>query len=139
VICRMAPYLVTLNDPNCRKCIRFYWLIGLSCLKIYTTDLCPVFRIGSPTGKDDCCEIGLRSLRDVAMVTCLFVRSTHFCHSDQCVISSVHSATTLSTVVGAIHEVDRRRVRLTTPIHRRFDVHKIGLACWIGQEVQVLR
>ena len=34
-------------------------------------------------------------------------------------INFVHSATKCLTVVGAIHEVDRRRVRLTTPIHSK--------------------
>jgi len=29
----------------------------------YATDLRPIFRIGSPTGVDDCCKIGLRLLK----------------------------------------------------------------------------
>jgi len=34
---------------------------------------------------------------------------------DERVINLVHPATTRSTVVGVIHELDRRRVLLTTP------------------------
>jgi len=47
--------------------------------------------------------------RDVAMVT-IFLFSPHnlFRNSDQCVMNFAHSATTRSTVVGVIHEVDRR-------------------------------
>jgi len=36
-------------------------------------------------------------------------------------MNCVHPATTHSTVVGVIHEVDRRRFLSTTPVHRRTD------------------
>ena len=91
--------------------------------------------------------------RDVALATnfCLF--NPHiFRNSDQCVIKYVHWATMRSTVVGVTHKVDRRRVLLTTSIHRRLavachckpisasSIHRIGFACdVIRQEVQVLR
>ena len=55
----------------------------------------------------------------------IFVCSIHtffFRHSDQCVINFVHPATTRSTIVGVIHEVDRRRLLLTTTIHRETDI-----------------
>jgi len=72
-----------------------------------------IFRIGSLTGKDD------RS-RDVAMATsfCLFNSTQFFRHNDQCVINFVQSSTTGSTVKSVLHEVDRRRFLLTTPVHR---------------------
>ena len=75
-------------------------------------------------GIDDCCEIGLRSFKGHCHGNqFLFVQSTHFFrHSDQCVINFVHPATTRSTIVGVIHEVDRRRLLLTTTIHRETDI-----------------
>jgi len=116
-------------------------------------ELRQIFRIGSHTGADDCCETGLRSLIGCCHGNHFFIQSTEFFHhSDQCVINFVHSATTRLTVVDVIHVVDRRGVLLTTPIHWRlavachrkwinaFSVHRIGFACdWIRQEVQVLR
>jgi len=50
-------------------------------------------------------------------------QSTHFFVTDQCVINFVHSATTRSTIVdvGLIHEIDRRRFLLATPIRLKTD------------------
>ena len=76
----------------------------------------PNFRIGSPAGVDDCCKLALRSLKGRCHGNqLLFTRSTDFfvTDSDQCAIQFVRSATTRSTVVGVIHEVDGRRVLLT--------------------------
>ena len=43
-----------------------------------------------------------------------------------CNINFVHPATTRSTVVSVIHEVDRRRFLPTTPVHRRTDISPLG-------------
>ena len=77
--------------------------------------------------RDDYCKMGLRSLRDLLWQP-IFVYPIHtiFRHSDQCVINCVHSATTRSTVVSVIHEVDRRRFLLTTPVHRGTDIDPLG-------------
>jgi len=40
----------------------FYYWFELN-YSMYATDLRPIFRFGSLTGADDCCEIGLRSLK----------------------------------------------------------------------------
>jgi len=112
VTCRMAAFLMTLDDPNCRNCFRLLLLVKAqpSYFTKYATNLRLIFRIDSPAGADDCCTIGSkkRSLEGRCHGTdfCLF--NPHiFCHSDQCVIKfdklCVHSATMRSTVVNVIH------------------------------------
>ena len=46
----------------------YYWFESNYFIK-YETDRHSVFRIDSPEGVDDCCEIGLRSLKGVVMAT----------------------------------------------------------------------
>ena len=101
VICRMAPFLMTLDDPNCRSCFRFLLLVRPFepyYFRKYATDLRKLLPIGSNTGVDDCCEIGLRSLKGRCHDNqFLFIQSTQFFrHGNQCVINVVHSATTRS-------------------------------------------
>jgi len=55
--------LVTLDDPNCRNCFRILLFLRANYLKTYATDLRPIFGIGSRAGVDDCCEIGLRTIK----------------------------------------------------------------------------
>ena len=71
-------------------------------------------------------KLGCDRLSNVATATnfCFFCfQSTHFFVTDQCVINFVHSATTRSTIVdvGLIHEIDRRRFLLATPIRLKTD------------------
>ena len=147
---------MTLNGPNCWSASGFYHSFKSNYLKMYVTDLRPIFSIGSLTGVDDCCKIGLRSLKGRCHGNHFRLFNPHnprnFLHSDQCVINFVHSATTRPVVVGVMHEVDRWRVLLTTQIHRRLAVachgkrnsaliiHRIWFECdGIRQEVRVLR
>ena len=94
--------LVTLDDPNCRNCFRILLFLRANYLKTYATDLRPIFGIGSRAGVDDCCEIGLRTIkgRYHGKQFCLFDPRDLFRHSDQCATNFVHSATTRPTVVG---------------------------------------
>ena len=56
VMCRMAPFLMTLDDPKYRNCFRFLLLVREpSHLRKYATNLCEIFRIGSLMGVDDWC------------------------------------------------------------------------------------
>jgi len=144
---------MTLNGPNCWSASGFYHSFKSNYLKMYVTDLRSIFSIGSLTGVDDCCKIGLLSLKGRCHGNHFRLFSPHiFLHSDQCVIYFVHSATTRPIVVGVMHEVDRWRVLLTTQIHRRLAVachgkrnsaliiHRIWFECdGIRQEVRVLR
>jgi len=41
----------------------FYYWFDANYFKKYVTDLPEIFRIGSLSGVDDCCEMGLRSLK----------------------------------------------------------------------------
>ena len=52
VVCDLSngTILMTLNDPNWSKCLRFYYSFEPKFLEMYATDLRPIFRIGSPTG-----------------------------------------------------------------------------------------
>ena len=140
----MASFLITLNNPNCLNCFRFYYSFEPNYFRNCATDLRPIFRIGRL--RREWCEIGLHSFNGRCHGNHFFViQSTHFCHSDQCVINFVHSATTRSTIAIVIHEVDRRPVLLVaTLIHRGTDIFPSyispTLACdGIRQEVQVLR
>ena len=80
------------------------WTFEPNYFRKYATDLRKFLPIGSITGVDDCCEIGLWSLKGRCHDNqFLFIQSTQFFrHSDQCVINVVYSATTRSTVVGII-------------------------------------
>ena len=72
---------------------RFYGCFEPSYFRKYATDhLCPIFRIGSLTCIDDCCEIGLlKGHCDGNQF--LFIESTQFfCHHDLCVINFSHDA-----------------------------------------------
>jgi len=124
MMCRMAPFLMTLNEPSCRNCFRFYYWLEPSCFTKYATDLREIFRFGSFMGMDDCSavKLGCERSSDVAMATDFRLFNPHFRHSDQCVINFVHSSMTRSTVVSVIHEVDRQRFLLTTPVHRGTDI-----------------
>jgi len=123
----MTPFLNDLEWPNSRSCFRFLTIFRAKLpqsVHVWDRSL-PNFRIiGSRADSADCCEIGLLSLkRRWRGNNFLFIQSTQFFrHSDQRVINIVHSATTRSTVVGVIHEVDRRRFLLTTPIYRITDI-----------------
>jgi len=80
VTCRMAAFLMTLDDPNCRNCFRLLLLVKAqpSYFTKYATNLRLIFRIDSPAGADDCCTIGSKNdrLRDVAMAL-IFVYLIH--------------------------------------------------------------
>ena len=67
----MTPFLMTLDGHNCWNCFRFILLLWGNYFRKYATDLRKLFRIGSLSGVDDCCEIELRSLEG-------FIRSTPF-------------------------------------------------------------
>jgi len=56
-MCRMAPFLMTLDDPNCRNCFRFSLLVEFGSRSIISE-----YMIGSFSGIDDCCEIELRCI-----------------------------------------------------------------------------
>jgi len=121
---------MTLDDPNCRNCFRFLLLVRLQFF--FSKSTRPMFATfsdlyGGLMGINDCCKMGLRSLRDLLwQPTFVYPIHTIFCHSDQCVIDFVHSATTRSTVVSVIHDVDRRRFLPATPVHRRTDIDPPG-------------
>ena len=70
----MAPFLMTLNDPDCRNCFRLYYLFEANYFRKYATNLRLIFRIGSLMSVDDRCEIGLRSLKGSRTATnfCFF-------------------------------------------------------------------
>jgi len=86
-------------------------------LNICVTDLNQICRFGRTLAVD--LELFFDSSIDVPMANnfCLF--NPHiFLVSDQYVTNFVHSATTRSTVVGVIDQVDRRRVLFITPMQR---------------------
>jgi len=94
VVCRMAPFLMTLDDPNCRNCFGYI----CDCFKAnyfrkYASGLREVFRIGNLSGIDDCCQMGLRSLKGRFHGNHFLIQSTvFFRHSDQCKINFVQCA-----------------------------------------------
>ena len=105
----------------------FYYWFEPSYFRKYATDLRELFRIGSLVGIDDCCKTGLRSLKGRCHGNqfCLFNPHYDFFSPQwpMCNKLCVHSATTRSTVVSVTHEVNSRRVSLTTrPIHRDTDI-----------------
>ena len=129
------------------------WTFEPNYFRKYATDLRKFLPIGSITGVDDCCEIGLWSLKGRCHDNqFLFIQSTQFFSSQwpmcnkRCVFS--HDALDRGRY-NTILEVIRRRFLLTTPIHRGTDISpreqtflldiSLTLAChWIRQKVQVL-
>jgi len=123
VICRTAPLSITLNGPNCWNC---FWILLLVRAQLFQC-MRPIFALFSGLVALPAQMIAVKldcdRSRDVAMATNFCIQSTQFFrHSYHCVIHTVHSATTRSTVVGVIHEVDRRRGLSTTPLHRKTDI-----------------
>jgi len=125
----MAPFLMTLDDPNCRSWFRFLLLVRPfepNYFRKYATDFCKLLPIGSITGVDNCRQIGLRSLKGRCHDNqFLFIQSTQFFSSqwpmcnERCVFS--HDALDrrrYNTILAVI----RRRFLLTTPIHRGTDI-----------------
>jgi len=118
---------VIFNDlvtSKCRKYFRFLLLVRAQLFQQVRERSSRNFLSWySVMGVDDCCEMGLRSLKGRCRGNqFLFIQSAMFFRrSNQCVINFVHSATTRSAAVSVIHEVDRRRFLLTTPIHRGTD------------------
>jgi len=90
--------------------------------KVYVTDLCEVFRMDSLFGRDDCCEMGSRSLKGYCHGNQLcFTQSTQF--FDKCVLKVVQSSTTVDGLDGRKRNTRRRlrRFLLTTPLHHGTD------------------
>jgi len=108
VICRTAPLSITLNGPNCWNC---FWILLLVRAQLFQC-MRPIFALFSGLVALPAQMIAVKldcdRSRDVAMATNFCIQSTQFFrHSYHCVIHTVHSATTRSTVVGVIHEVCR--------------------------------
>ena len=146
--------LMTLDDHNCRNCVRFLLLVQAQLSQKVRDRSSPNFQDGRRWLLWNWVPIAHETLPWQP----IFVYSIQkvFRHSDPCVINFVLSATTRSTVVGVMYKVDRRRFPLATPIRRETDTAPPGtnippldissldifqtLACdGIRQEVQVLR
>jgi len=117
----MAPCLMTLGDPNCQNCFRFLLLVRDQLFQKFATDLREIFRIGSLLGNDDCYDV-VTIAQGTLPWQPIFLYSIHtqiFSSQWPCVINSVQSSTTRSTVVKCNTWGRQRRFLSTTPIHCR--------------------
>jgi len=78
----------------------YYWFEA-NYFRVYATNLCLIFRIGSLMGVDDGCVIGLRSHEGFCHGSHFFVHSIHTIFSSQwpmCVMNFVHRPSTVDEV-----------------------------------------
>jgi len=145
VICRTAPFSITLNGPNCWNC---FWILLLVRAQLFQC-MRPIFALFSGLvvlpAQMIAVKLDCDRSRDVAMATNFCIQSTQF-FSSQLPLCNTHCAFSHDTL-------DRRRCNTwglsTTPIHRGTDIVPPGyipsdisqtLTCdGIRQEVQVLR
>ena len=106
----------------------YYWFNANIYFRKYATDLREICRIGSLSGIGDCCEMELRSLKGRCHGNqFLFVHFTFF-SSQRPVFNKlcVFSHDALDHHISVIHDADRRRFLLTTPVHRCTDIDPLG-------------